>query len=153
MTTPSGAGVAQKIAGYFLPPATGAPPISQQGDAPQTPGGYNVLDVRRVVQKGAAAAAAAGTITATFDPVGAGQMWLVDRAAIYCTSSTDTLAFVYVGQVAPQNVIDGSVAGNLDFADNSAPWLVPGSQSLILVWEGASLGSTALVIAQYRLMG
>jgi hypothetical protein len=151
VTTPSG--VASRIAGYFAPPPVGAPPIAQAADSPQTPGGFSVLDVRRAVQAGAAAAGVDGTITATFDPPGAGQLWLVDRAAIYCTSAADTLAFVYVGQVAPQNVIDGSVAGNLDFADNSAPWLVQGSQSLILVWENATPGATALAIAQYRLMG
>lgn len=141
------------IAGYFRQPPSGGPPVAQPSGAPQTPGGYRLLDNRRVVQPTDAPADTNGNMTATFPAVDAGTMWLVDRAAIYTTSSAPTLAFVYAGQIAPQNILDGSVAGNLDFADNAAPWLVPGSLPLVFLWEQATPGATGFAVVQYRLLG
>lgn len=140
------------IAGYFAAPASGGPPVAQASGTPQTPEGFRVLDERRTPLKGIAPAGANGLITATYDPVPAGQLWKVERMTIECTSSTQTIALVYVGQAAPQNLVDGTEAGNLDFGEG-VPILVPGSLSLIIVWTGASVGAIGTVTAQYRVLG
>lgn len=153
MTQPTVASVVgQKIAGYFSAPAVGGPPIAQAAGTPQTPSGYQLLDIRRTPAIGAAPAPASGIITATFPEVDPSQLWLVERMTVYCTSNTDTIALVYVGQASPQNIAEGTEAGNLDFGEGT-PILVPGSQPLTVEWTGASIGATAIVVAQYRVMG
>lgn len=142
----------QKIAGYFAAPAVGGPPIAQAASTPQVPAGYQLLDIRRLPQPGAAKAGAAGTITASFPEVDPGQMWLVERMVVFCTSGAETIALVYVGSVGPQNLVDGTEAGNLDFGEGT-PILVPGSQALTVLWEGADVNSTAVAVAQFKVMG
>lgn len=140
------------IAGYFQAPAAGAPPIAQQAAAPQTPGGYSVLDVLDRTQV-CATVAANGLVTVTFDPVNSGQVWQVGRMVVYSSSAAATVAFVYVGDPQVQNLRDASASGNLDIADNASPLLVPGSRSLVVQWVGASDGATALCSIQGQVLG
>lgn len=67
-----------------------------------------------------------------------GETWEVSRMAIRCRSSVLTSRLdVYIGEEQDTNLIDGSNSGNLDFADNSAPYLITGGQTLRLVWTNA----------------
>lgn len=140
------------IAGYFAPPAAGAPPVAQASGTPQTPGGYQVLDYKDLWIP-SDAPAAGGLVQATYPAVDPTQMWLVDRMVVYTNSAATTTAFVYIGQVSAQNVRAGTEAGNLDFAHDPTGMLVPGSLPLIVVWEGAADGALAGVAIQYRVLG
>jgi hypothetical protein len=153
VTTPSGAGVAQRLAGYFLPPAAGGPPVAQAPDSPQTPGGYSVLDWTTQAQA-STPAGADGLCTVTFGPAPAGELWLADRYTVECTSSSSSDCFVYVGlDIRPANLRDATGSGNLDIADNNSPLLVPGTLSLFFQWRSASLGAIATASVQYRVLG
>lgn len=67
-----------------------------------------------------------------------GETWEVNRMAIRCRSSVLTSRLdVYIGEEQDTNLIDGSNSGDLDFADNNAPYLVTGGQTLRLVWTNA----------------
>lgn len=144
------------IAGYYAQPAAGGPPqasdpSSSSGTA--APSGLQVIDwLDKSLQS--QPAGANGLLTVTFEEVAAGQLWACDRYAVYCTSSVPTACFVYVGpDVRPANLRDSTASGNLDFGDNSAPLIVPGSRALTFQWEGASVGSVAVGAVQYRLYG
>ncbi|HUC37038.1 MAG TPA: hypothetical protein VMR97_07940 [Acidimicrobiales bacterium] len=81
-----------------------------------------------------------------------GQVFLVQRIAISTTSTQATTCAVYVGtpgDLSPANLIDYSYDGNADIADESSPILVPGGQTLTLVWSSMSAGSVGSARVQY----
>lgn len=96
------------------------------------------------------AADATGIIQATFAPVGAGRLWLVERIVVSCTSSSVTAAAFYVDQVAPDALVEGTSAGNFDIADENSPLVVDALSSLIVRWIGASAGATGTCRVQVR---
>jgi hypothetical protein len=126
------------------------PPLS----ATSTTGGASlaVVDFRSDYLSAGPAESDYATLTATFDPVPAGYLWLVQRITVLTDSTTPTQATVYAGYPSPQNFVDGTERGNLDTADESSPILIDSSVSLAVVWTGASLGSTAHARIQYQLV-
>jgi hypothetical protein len=81
------------------------------------------------------------------------ETWLVDRAAISTDSTTATELRAYLDAELPLNLLDGSIAGNLDVADNNAPWRIPRGRKLLLVWTGASAGAVASFHGSGRIVG
>lgn len=141
------------IAGYFQAPDKGAPPQPGSQPAQTTAAGQNLVDYQDLA-KTSPAAGANGICTVAFDPVPTGQLWLIDREVVSCTSAAATVVFVYVGSlpVRSSELRDSSSSGNLDIADNSAPLQVAGSLQLIYVWEGATPGAIATAAITYRVM-
>lgn len=129
-----------------LPPARAAASAS-----PSSGAGLTVVDYRKEALR-SAPAPASGIITLTFDPVGPGVLWLVQRITVLCTSTTQTAAVVYAGAVDPSNMVDGTSSGNLDTADESSPVLVDSSISLTIQWTGASPGAIATARIQYQVV-
>lgn len=78
------------------------------------------------------------------------EMWLIDHAVIYCTSSTPTAARLYASSVAPTALLDGTASGGFDVADWPAGLQLGPSSSLIAQWAGASDGAIGTLSIQYR---
>lgn len=118
--------------------------------------GYVEVDRRTLVATTGPAAGADATIFVVMDPVGADDLWLIDRFSVTCTSTTPTTAAHYAGaslsDATPQNLLEGTSNGNLDFADESSGVQLEGSRSLLTVWTGASAGAIGTVRVQYRLL-
>lgn len=95
---------------------------------------------------------ASGIATVAFPPVDSGQFWRIERIRVQSTSTVQTTALVYVGDVAPQNLRDGTIAGNSDNADYASPLVVPPSRQLQIVWSQMSLAAVATAIIQYQLV-
>ena len=84
----------------------------------------------------------------------ADQYWQVDRAFVRTNSGAATTLIVYTGGAVPseEDGLDGSTSGNLDVADNAAPWRVMPGQYLTLRWTGASAGTVAKAHLQGRIL-
>jgi hypothetical protein len=84
----------------------------------------------------------------------ADQWWLVDRGFVRSNSAAATTLLVFTGGPEPndEDGIDGSTSGNLDVADNAAPWRVFPGQYLTLRWTGATVGSIAKLHLQGRVL-
>lgn len=95
---------------------------------------------------------ATGRCEATIEAVPPDQFWLVDRMTVTCTSSTETEARVYRGEERDANLVDGTVAGNLDIADEAQPILVEAGEELRCVWTGASDGAVGTFTVQVRVV-
>jgi len=93
-----------------------------------------------------------GTLTAEFEPVPSGCLWLLQRITVMCTSTTATQAIVYAGYPNPQNYVDATDRGNLDVADEAQPILIESNVPLVVQWTGASAGSQGTVRVQYQLV-
>lgn len=146
-------GVTDLIGGYFLPPPVGGPPIAQAGQSPATPGGYSILDYVDSGGLVSPAAGADGKCTLQLTAADPGNVWLCDRYTVENTSTTATVAIVYLGDPSPQNLRDVTGSGNLDVADNNSPLIVPGTRYLTVVWQGCSVGAVGTFSLQYRLLG
>jgi hypothetical protein len=109
-----------------------------------------VVDYRHAVAT--SQPAAGGTCTALVPAVPADETWLVDRMTVLCTSTTDTEARVYIGSADGRNLVDGSISGNLDIADESQPVLADSGDELRCVWTGATDGAVGTFRIQYRLV-
>lgn len=83
------------------------------------------------------------------DPAG-GVIYLIDRITVYNTSTTATVATVYVGDPSPGNIADTTYEGNRDVADEVQPISVVGEDTITVVWEGASVGAVGTARLQYR---
>jgi hypothetical protein len=79
-----------------------------------------------------------------------GELWLIDRAVVTCTSSTKTALRLYDSAVDNQRLISGSAAGNFDEADYPAGLALRPSSALIAVWSNAADGSIATLRLQAR---
>lgn len=93
-----------------------------------------------------------GATTATFLTVHDNETWEISRAVVACTSSSDTTATLYADDIQPSRILDASASGNLDTADNAAPLLVGPGETLLVVWQGASLGAVGTARVQGRLL-
>jgi hypothetical protein len=96
------------------------------------------------------AATASGVITASFPPVAAGRLWLVERFVVVCTSSTATVATFYADAVSILTIVEGTASGNFDIADENSPLVVDPLSTLIVQWQGAALGAVGTCRAQIR---
>lgn len=87
----------------------------------------------------------AGRMVATLTPPPS-EAWLVHRIVVQ--ASAPGRALVYVGPIAPENVVSGTVAGALDENDTGAGYLVPESVPLSVHWQ--STPTTAHLRIEYR---
>ena len=92
--------------------------------------------------------AAGGTCSVAFDQVPDTDQWLIERMIVSCTSSTATRAVHYLDRATPDQVLEGTNSGNLDFANESSPLRIMGSRQLLTVWTGASDGAVGTVRIQ-----
>lgn len=84
---------------------------------------------------------AAGAGTAQVSPTGL-ETWQITRIAVTVTSNVlEPVAQVYVGSVAPGNLLAGTYTGSLDSSDENQT-LNPG-QGLLCTWTGGDAGATA----------
>lgn len=125
------------------------PPQRPSGDGGG--GGLAVVDYRSAFAQ-TGPADLSGVITAEFDPVPVGLLWLVQRVTVACSSSQPTAAGLYVGDPQPANLVDATQAGNLDTADESSPILVDSNVTLTCRWINADPGSVGVVRIQYQLV-
>lgn len=72
-----------------------------------------------------------GVPTVTFSP-GPAAMWLVRRMVVQ--SDTEGQCLVYVGPVAPENIVSGTMTGDFDENDAAQPYYVPEGSSLTFRW-------------------
>jgi hypothetical protein len=110
------------------------------------------VDADRFSRTAVSKAAAGGTCQAVLPAVPDGDLWLIERIVVTCTSSTATTAVVYVDQASASSIVEGTQSGNLDFADENQPIEVDGSRALLVVWSGASNGAIGTVRAQIRVL-
>lgn len=73
----------------------------------------------------------AGTQRVVFNP-GPSSIWLVRRMVVL--SDTPGECHVYVGPVAPENMVSGTYSGDFDENDANQPYLVPEASDLTFVW-------------------
>jgi hypothetical protein len=94
------------------------------------------------------AAGADGLCTITFPQLDDNQLWLVDHAVAYCTSTTPTTVRLYANAISDLNLLDGSAGGNFDVADWPRGLQVQPTTSLLVQWAGASLGAVGTITVQ-----
>lgn len=100
-------------------------------------------------------AAAGGVAEVDLEQVPAGQMWLIRRMAVSCTSSGVTFT-AYRNQAAPPNIVDATDAGVGDVADETQPIVLNESDVLLCVWSGcpdAAVGSISVMRDVYKRVG
>jgi len=116
--------------------------------------GWQLVDY----QSGAAAsfhtqAAAGGVCSVQLDQLDDTELWLIDHAVVYCTSSTPTSLRLYSDAIDPGRLLDGSSDGNFDVADWPGDGLqIAPSTSLLAVWSGASDGAVGTLNLQLRVL-
>lgn len=110
------------------------------------------VDADRFTRSASTKAAAGNTCTATLGPVPEGDLWLIERLVVTCTSSSTTTAILYLDSVSNANIVEGTQSGNLDFADENQPLQVDGARSLVAVWTNASNGAVGTLFAQIRVL-
>ncbi|KAB2809305.1 hypothetical protein F9L07_19895 [Pimelobacter simplex] len=98
------------------------------------------------------APAAGGLATAELRQVPQDERWLLDRVVVQCTSTTQTVAFLYLNETEDRGVLDGTRVGNFDVADQSQPILLEGGARLIVQWRGASNGAIGHARLQLRIL-
>lgn len=94
---------------------------------------------------------AAGEATVEFGPVPNFAFWLIQSITVANDGAAASEARVYVGSAQPSNLVDGTIAGNLDVSDRNQPILVPGGETLRIEWTGATAGSDSTAVIQYQL--
>lgn len=90
--------------------------------------------------------AADGVATIELPQVPAGQMWLVRRIAVSCTSPSSFAA--YYNTIAPANIADATDTGEADVADERQPLVLNEGDVLICQWSGClalAVGSASVV--------
>lgn len=96
--------------------------------------------------------AAGGLATVEFDQVPDSELWMLERASVFCDSETPTTFAFYLDQVDPARVLDYTNSGNSDVADESQPIQIPAGSILIGQWAGASAGAVGTVRVQYTIL-
>lgn len=96
------------------------------------------------------AATSSGIITATFPPVAAGRWWIIDRLVVSSTSSVQTVASLYDGDIGPNTLLGATAQGNLDY-DSTSGLRIDGGKTLSVQWTGASQGAVGTARVQLRI--
>jgi hypothetical protein len=74
--------------------------------------------------------------TARLDGPNAGAAWLVRRITVSTPGNTTAVrAFVYVGEVAPENLVMGTNSGIFDYTTEDPPLYVPDNSPFIVQWD------------------
>lgn len=134
---PTGAGpYAGRFAAVPVDPITGAPLL------PGTTAGADVAAPPLILTEHSADTAPGASVTFTPPP---GFAWSVARITVQ--SDVDGLAYVYVGQVIPENVVSGTFAGMFDENDATQPYYVPAGSQLVVAWPA---GGHCLARIEYQ---
>ena len=119
--------------------------------------GFGFIDLSQPLTPTAsspACTAAGGSVTASFPAVPYDYFWSVEQIAVTNSSSTSTVAKVYVDQpVADINVIASTLSGNLDSDDVNSPIIVLPTKVIYVVWTNCSLGAVGTVRLQVKAKG
>lgn len=110
-----------------------------------------VVDYRSQFAR-SAPADAAGIATVEFGPVPSGLLWLVQRMRVMTNSATASTLAVYAGPVDDSNMVDGTIVGNQDTADEASPILVDSNLMLTLQWTGATPGAIGTARIQHQVV-
>lgn len=109
--------------GYAAGPAAGA------GGAAASPAVRPPVAVVEAQESG-------GQLTARLTGPSAGAAWLVRRIPVSTPGRTARVReYVYVGEPAPETLVMGTNAGNLDVAVEDPPLFVPDSTALCIQWD------------------
>lgn len=94
---------------------------------------------------------AGGSVEAQFPPVPYDYFWSIEQVAVSCTSTSSTVAKVYVDiPVADVNVIASTLSGNLDQDDINSPIILLPTKYLYVVWTNCSIGAVGTVRLQHK---
>jgi hypothetical protein len=96
--------------------------------------------------------ATGGTCQIAFEQLPNDQRWLVDHAAVSCTSTTPTRLTWYDSTASPSYMLDFTDEGNLDVGEWANGLHVAPGRSLLAVWTGCSAGAVATVNLQARVL-
>lgn len=114
---------------------------------------FRVIDFRDASVLSATVANAAGTMTATFEEVGPGYWWEIERLSVQSDSALASTVKIYAGDPGfKKNFRDSTVSGNLAVSDNASPIRLSAAQQLTVVWSGATPGATGWAWCQYKLV-
>lgn len=109
---------------------------------------YQVKRLRTPVVAGAD-----GKMAVELQQVPDNELWLVDRIRVSSTSVIKSQVYLYENDATSlENVIDGSLSGNFDVADNASPILLVGGIRLVFQWEGAEAGSLGFARVQWTIL-
>jgi hypothetical protein len=115
-------------------------------------GGWQLADWTDPVRT--SGAAAGGTMQVEFPQLDVEELWLIDRAVIQCTSTTDTKLRLYASNAGAPGLLSGSDSdastGNFDEAEYPQGLLLRPGQLLLAVWTGASDGARGTIRLQAR---
>jgi hypothetical protein len=117
---------------------------------PSGAGSWVVTDYRPLTLT--SAPAQDGTALAVAPQLELGELWLVDRAVVSCTSTTESVARVYENAAAPGFLLSGTASGNFDEADYPTGMLVQSGGQLLIVWTQASDGAVGTARLQVRVL-
>lgn len=75
-----------------------------------------------------------------------GSAYLVRRITVSTPGNTTAVrAFVYVGEVAPENLVMGTNAGIFDYTTEDPPLYVPDGMPLVVQWDAGPARALARV--------
>jgi hypothetical protein len=84
--------------------------------------------------------------TARLDGPNAGAAWLVRRITVSTPgNATAVRAFVYVGEVAPENLVMGTNSGVFDYTTEDPPLYVPDNTPLVVQWDAGPARALARI--------
>lgn len=134
-----------------LPPGAGPTAGAFTGTVYQAPAtaaasdGTTTTDTRPLIGTTAAVQDSAGRMVATFTAPATAAL---EVSRIVVQSDIRSQALVYVGtSIEAENLVSGTIAGDLDENDANQPYLVPENQSLFVWWKG---GGNCRARIEYR---
>jgi hypothetical protein len=102
-------------------------------------------------QSSLACTSAGGSVTAQFPAVPYDYFWSIEQIAVSNTSSSSTVAKVYIDTpLTDINVIASTLSGNLDQDDINSPIILLPTKQLSVTWTNCSLGAVGTVRLQLR---
>lgn len=101
---------------------------------------------RPVVLTAQAKADGSGRMVASFTAP-ATLAWLVRRITVQSTVRGQALVYVG-GAIAPENLVTGTIAGNLDENDANQPYLVPEGLTMFVHWVAGGVCTARIELDQ-----
>lgn len=92
--------------------------------------------------------AAGGVATITLDQLDTTTRWQLTHMVAFCSSTSTPQMRLYLSNVSPGGLRDGTNTGVFDVADWPMGLMVPPSQALIAQWTGCNDGDLATLTVQ-----
>lgn len=115
-----------------------------------TTGGWQLVDWLDASY--VSAPAAGGTATITLDPLPPDTRWQLTHMVAFSTSAAAPQMRLYLSNVTPTGLRDGTNTGAFDVADWPMGLMVPPSQSLVAVWTGCNDGDIGTLTLQANIL-